>query len=334
MEGPLPASLIPLLPRTGSAHFWVSSPSSSGYPPFFSPVAPCPASLPGFPVSAGSTAVPAGASNLYSRHVSAPCSVLTPSMPAVCLGGVSALPLSASVTRCGCGGSAVLGPPIVLSLPPPSLCAPIARVVGGFSSPPCPCQSSLGAPPRAVVAPGVLSPQGNSVTPGVSMPCGNLTPPPTPWWDPCVFLPLRRASLPLSSSPTPSDLWATPEASRPCRLPALPRFCRPYFPTSLLVSPFAPALPHGGPTLSPCWRPRRGLSWCHPRQPALPHVAILHRFPVCPMLLLSASPFPTPPPQHSSTPPPSLIPSVFPVLSTIHSSLSSSLSPWPSPLAR
>ena len=66
----------------------------------------------------------------------------------------------------------------------------------------------------------------------------------------------------------------------PCCCPALPRCCRPYFTACLLVSPFAPASPHGRPAYPPRRRPRRGISRYYPCWPALPHVAALRRFPV------------------------------------------------------
>ena len=102
--------------------------------------------LPGSPALAGLTAVPVGASKLYSRRASAPCSGLAPLVPEVCLVRVPALLLSAAVPLCGHGAAAVLGPHIRSSSPFPDPCAPVAQVVvrGFIPSPPpsvLPCHS-------------------------------------------------------------------------------------------------------------------------------------------------------------------------------------------------
>ena len=148
LGGLRPSSLDPRMTDVRSACLRVSSPSSVSFLscPAVPPVASWLYLLPRSPASSGSTAVPIGASKPYLRCGSATCLVLAPSVPEVCLVGVPALPLYSAVTRCGRGGAAVLGPPIRSSLLPPDSCAPVARVVGGFSSPPHPWPSSLALP--------------------------------------------------------------------------------------------------------------------------------------------------------------------------------------------
>ena len=181
--------------------------------------------------------------------------------------------------------------------------------MGGFSStPPCPRSSSPSPTLVAVGPPGVSFPRGSLATPGVLAPCGDSTPPPTPWWPPWGFLPLRR---PRGPPPCP-PLWGNHGPLRrprsPCRCPALPRFCCPYFPSGVLFSLLAPASPHGGPALPPRWRPWRVLSQCRSRRPSHPPVLFLRRFLACHMATLSAVLFSPPPPPRSFRPPPSLIP--------------------------
>ena len=184
-------------------------------------VALWPSLLPGSPALAGLTAVPVGASKLYSRRASAPCSGLAPLVPEVCLVRVPALLLSAAMPRCGRSG-AVLCPPIRSLALPPAPCALVARVVGGFSSPPRPCPSSPGTPSPNVVTPGVFPPCGNSATPGVSVSCGYSTHPYSPWQDPRGCSATPEASRPPSLSPTMEELWATPEALQPPSPPRTP----------------------------------------------------------------------------------------------------------------
>ena len=242
-------SSTPLMPRNGSARCRV--PSSSYVPLQAWPAVPLVASwmfpLPWYPAAAGSTTVHIGASKPYLWRVSAPCSGLTLSVPAVCMSRVPAIFMSAAMSCCGCGGATILGPPILSLAPPPSPCASVARVVGGFPSPPRPRLSSPRTPSPSVGTPGVLSPRGNSATLGVSMPCSNLTPPPTPWRYPRGFSVTSEALRPPSSSLTPKGSWATPEASRP---PLSPRTLEgsparfPRQPTILpLSSGLAPWLP-------------------------------------------------------------------------------------------
>ena len=210
---------------------------------------------------AGSTAVPVGASKLYSQRASTPCLGLAPSALAVCLGGVSALPSSTAVPRFGRSGAAFLGLPICLLSPLPSPCALVARVVGDVLSPPCPRLSSLGALAPSLVTLGIHSSPGNSVNPGLLLPCGNLTPPLTPWHDPHGFSATPEALRPPPPRP---PLWGTcVPLQRPCgprRRPAFPRCPQPDFPACLLVSPFVPDLPHGGPAFPPHRWPQMGLS--------------------------------------------------------------------------
>ena len=133
-------SMAPHMLFAGSANCQVSSPSVSllSYPS--NPhVASWPSGFLGSPASSTSTTLPVGASKTYSQRASAPPLGLAPLVTSVCLFGVSALPLSATVPRCGSGGAAVLGLLIHLSSPPAAPCAPVARVVGGGvvpSSPP------------------------------------------------------------------------------------------------------------------------------------------------------------------------------------------------------
>ena len=139
----------------------------------------------------------------------------------------------------------------------------------GNVSPPHPCPSSLGPPSVAVVTPGFFSPRLNSAPPGVLAPCGDSTLRPLRGRTPVGFLPLWR---PCGPPPRP-PLWGTRGPLRrphvPRRCPTLPRFCRLYFPACLRFSPFATALPHGGPALPPCRRPRRGIYQCCPRRPII-----------------------------------------------------------------
>ena len=148
-----------------------------------------------------------------------------------------------------------------------------------------------------------MSPRGSSATLGVSVTCGNSTPPPTPWQDPMGFLPLRRTR----GTPPRPPLQGTHGLLRrpcvPCCCPAVPRFHLPVFPTCLRTSPFVSASPHGGPTLSPRWRLRRGLSLFLPLSPSLPQVDFPRHFLVFSKLLPSVSLFPTPPTPRLSTPP-------------------------------
>ena len=214
----------------------------------------------------------------------------------VCFGGVSDLSSSAAVTCCGCGGAAILGPPISSSSLPPSPCTPVARVVGGGVSPPRPRPSSLGALAPLVVPLGVSSPGETQSLRGCCCLVATRLPCPLPGGTPVGFLSLRRPR----GLPPCLSLWGTcgplrrPHGPRCC--PTLPRCCRPDFSACLLVSPFVPALPHGGPAFPPRWRPQGGISRFRPRWPALPHVAAPRLFLVCPTPLPSVSTFPTPPP--------------------------------------
>ena len=157
------------------------------------------------------------------------------------------------------------------------------------------------------------------------MPCGDSTPPPTPWRDPRGFSAIPEALRPPPSRPplrgNPVPL-RRPRGPR-CR-PSLPRFCRTFFPSCLLISPFAPALPHGGPVLLPPRRPRRGLSRCCPRRPSFPLIA-------APRRLLG---FPTPSPSASLFTTPSPLRLLSPHLSPIPPFPQSPLRPTPQYLCR
>ena len=168
----------------------------------------------------GSTAAPVGASKPYLRRASALCLGLALSALAVCLVRVPALPLSTAVSRCGRSGAVVFGPPIHLSSPPPSPCAPVDRMVGGFSSPPRTRPSSVGWPSPTVVTPRVSSPRGNSATPGCWCPVATQIHRPLPGGTPVDFPPLQRPHPP---PPCPSLRVTCEPLWRPCG----PR-CRPH----------------------------------------------------------------------------------------------------------
>ena len=252
LGGPLTLSLAPRMPHSGSAHCWVSSLSSGSLPSFPAcfPVAPWPSFLLESPTSAGLTAVPVGASKPYLGRASAPCSGLAPSVPVVYLVGVPALPLSAAVPCCGSGGTAVLKPPIDSSLPPPSLCAPVAQVGGWwgrFRILPAPVHLSLVRPcPWLSLR-------------GCRYHVATRLPHPLPDRTSVGFPPLRR---PPPCPPLRGTCGPLQRPRCPRRRPALPSFCRPDFLACLWTSPFAPASPHGGIALPPCQRPHRGLSRC------------------------------------------------------------------------
>ena len=233
-----------------AAGFRPSPPPAPSYPGPH--VAPWSASLLGSPTSAGSTAVPAGASKPYLQRTSTPCSGLAPLVSEVCLSGVSALPSSASVPRYGPGGSTVVGLPIGSSSPLPLPCAP--RLLGWWGS-----FHVLSAP---VHAPSVCSllrwslqgfcpPGATQSLRGCCCPVATRLLRRLPGGNPVGFPPLWRPRVPR------------------CR-PALPRFLRHVFTACLLVSPFAPTSNHGGPALPPCWWPWRGVSRCPPAGPRFP----------------------------------------------------------------
>ena len=145
-------------------------------------VASWPSLLTWFPVAAGSSAAPVGASKPYSWCKCEPFLGLAPSVPTVFLCRVPELSPTAAVPRCGSGSAAVPGPPLLSSSQPLIAHTLVSWVVGGFLTPPRPCLFSPVSPSPLVAILGVSSPQGNSATPGVSMPCGNLTPPRTPFY--------------------------------------------------------------------------------------------------------------------------------------------------------
>ena len=162
--GLLPLVSTCLLLHARSAHFWFSSPYSVS-PLAWSAaslVAPWPFRLAWSPALAGSTAVPGGASKPYLRRASALCSGLAPSVTVAYLGGVPTLLVSA----------AVLGPPILSLLLPLAPRVSVARVMGGFLSPPRPSLPSPSTILPRVATPGFFPPWGNASTPGVPMPCG------------------------------------------------------------------------------------------------------------------------------------------------------------------
>ena len=117
-----------------------------------------------------------------------------------------------------------------------------------------------------------------------------------------------EALRPPSSSPTPGDSWATPKALQPPLSPGTPEVSPPVFTAGLRFFLLAPASPHGGPALPPCWRLRRWLSRCCSNRPSFPPVLLPRRFLVCPMTTLSAC-FRSPlAPPRLYCPPPSLTP--------------------------
>ena len=141
------------------------------------------------------------------------------------------------------------------------------------------------------------------------------------------FPPLRR---PCSPPPPPPLRGTSGPLRRPCGprcFPALPRLRLPHFPASLHFFLLAPASPHGGPAFLPHRRLRKGLSWCHSCQTALPPVILPRRFLACPMATPSAcicSPSGSPVVILSS----SVSPAKSPSLPPLHPSLAVLLSPW------
>ena len=116
-----------------------------------------------------------------------PCAGLAPSVPTVCLGGVPALSLSAAMPRCRCGGSAVLGPLIGLLSSQLSPCTPVARVVGGFSSPPCPVRPPSVRPRLRWSLWGFCPPGATHSLRGCCFPVATRLPYPLPGRTPVVF---------------------------------------------------------------------------------------------------------------------------------------------------
>ena len=220
----------------------VLPPSSSGSLPSWSAVTPCPALLPVSPASAGSPAVPVGASKPYSQRASVPCSGLAPLVPEVCLGGVSAIPSFADVPCGSHGGSVVLGPPIGHLLPPSAPCALVTRVVGGGVHPlPAPVRTPSVRPNSLWALQGFLPTASTLSLRGCRRPVTTRSPLPLPDGTPVGFPPLRR---PHDPPPLPPLRGTRGPLRRPCgprHRPALPRFRRSYFPAGLPVAPFAPA---------------------------------------------------------------------------------------------
>ena len=146
-------------------------------------VAPWPSPLALGPALSRTPSSASGASKLYSRRGCMLFLDLAPSALLDCCGRGPTLLLSVTVPP-GCGGAAVLGSRAMPPLQPSAPLSLLARVVGDFPSPPCPCPSSPVTPSPAVSTLGVSSPRGNASTPWVSMPYGDSTPPPTPWRSP------------------------------------------------------------------------------------------------------------------------------------------------------
>ena len=331
--GPLPSSPASLVPHAGSMRCRFSSPSS-GYLMSWSPVAPWPAALPGSPASAWSTAVLVGASKLYSRRASTPCSGLAPLVLAVFLDRVPALTSSAVVPCCGRGGAAVHGLPIKLLSPPPSPCALVARVVGGFRPLLAPVRLRLVCPRVWWSLREFVPPRQVGYSGGVGA-LWLLDPPrPLPGGTPVGFLPLRRPCAP-PPPPCPPLQGTRGSLWRPCgprRRPALPKFFWTIFPACLRISPYVPASPHSIPTLPTRRRPRGGAFLVSP-PPAIAspcgRSAPLSRVPRAVAVLVSLSHIVSPAVVASS---PVSDPSVSSESDPLQFALSSLLPPWLAPL--
>ena len=295
--------LISWMPRAGRARCRVPSPDPVSLWAWsaVSLVASCLSPLSWSPTESVSSANPAGASKLYSRRVSAPCSGLALSVPAVCLSRVPAMLLSDAAPLCGCGGGAVPGPSILSLSLPPSPRASVARVVGGFLSPPRPCPSSSGTPSPSVITPGA--------PPGATLPLRGfqclaatrihlLLPGGTP----VGFPPLRRPHAPPPCPPLPRTRGPLGRPRGPPRRPPLLRTRRPGFPAGQRSSPLAMSSHHGAPPLPPRWWLRRWPSRCHPRWLPRLLIALLCRCSAPPLTSLSASRCTTPPPPRLSPP--------------------------------
>ena len=124
--------------------------------------------------AAGSSAGSTGATNPYLLARLG----LALSAPLGCLCGLTALPLSVSVPRCGLSSAAGPGLLIIFSYPPLSPRAQVSRLLGGFLPPPLPRLSCPSTSSPLEVTPKVTLPRGNFSTLRVSMPLGNSTPPP------------------------------------------------------------------------------------------------------------------------------------------------------------
>ena len=154
----------------------------------------------GFPIGSS------GASKLYSRCASAPCSGLSPSALSGCLFMLTLYRSPSDMPCCVFGGADgswllyISSPRLMLLLPL------VSRVAGKFSSPPGPCLSAPGILLPSRVTTEVLHPRGNSSTTGVSVPLGESTPPTTLWLSPPRFSVTPEASGPPSPSRTHEDL--------------------------------------------------------------------------------------------------------------------------------
>ena len=231
--------LTPRMLRTRSARCRVSSPSSVSLRAWSAlyTVASWPSPISWSPESAGLTALPVSASELFSRRTSTPCLGLAPLVTAVCLGEVPELLVSDAVPHCGRGGGAVLGPPTLSLAPPLAPPASVARVAGGFRPIPSPVR-----PPPELYRPrwplqGFLPPGAMRPLQGCRCPAATQLPPPTPWRSPPGFPPLHR----------PRSLLRIPSLQRsrlPLRRPCVPslslplhRTCWPDFPAGRQSSP-------------------------------------------------------------------------------------------------
>ena len=138
--------------------------------------------------------------------------------------GVPALPSSAAVPCCGHGAVTVLSPSIDLSSLPPSPFAPVPRVVGRFSSPPCPVCPPLVRPLLWLSLQGFCSPWATQFLWGCRCTVATRLPHPLSGWSPVGFPPLWR---PCGSPPRPPLCGTCGPLQRlrgPCRCPALLRF--------------------------------------------------------------------------------------------------------------
>ena len=134
------SSSAPCMAWAGSACCRVPSPASVSLRDWLAVpmLESWPSPLTWFPVAAGSTAGPVGASNLCSRRKCVTFLGLMPSVLAVCLCRVPAMSPTAAVTCCGRGGGAVPGPNFLSSSPSLVLYALVSWVVGGVSVPSLP----------------------------------------------------------------------------------------------------------------------------------------------------------------------------------------------------
>ena len=95
-----------------------------------------------------------GASKLYSRRGRIPFLGLAPSVPSDCRGRGPTL-LSSVAVLLRCGGADILDPRAMRLLQLSAPLSALARVVGGFTSPPRPCPPPPVNPSSSVSTPGV-----------------------------------------------------------------------------------------------------------------------------------------------------------------------------------